>query len=86
MIMRSLFAALLVSIGWGTAAHAASRCAIGMPGQTGRVTIGDTGRSMLIHRPHGQRCSQAAADPLSAARQYLDGCGDAGEFEAGGDG
>ena len=51
--MRSLFAALLVSIGWGTAAHAAPRCAIGMPGQTGRVTIGDTGRSMLIHRPTG---------------------------------
>lgn len=34
-------------------AHAATTCAIGRPGTTERVAIGDTGRAMTIHLPAG---------------------------------
>ncbi|MDP5281040.1 PHB depolymerase family esterase [Sphingomonas sp. DG1-23] len=42
------FAALMFAAGWVPAAGA---CTPGAPGATRRVTIGDTGRSMLLHVP-----------------------------------
>jgi polyhydroxybutyrate depolymerase len=50
--LYGLGAALLLLIGTGGAAHAAT-CAIGAPGTTQRIAIGNTGRAMLIHIPAG---------------------------------
>lgn len=41
-----------IAAGWAPFASAAT-CAIAAPGTTQRVTIGDTGRAMLVHLPHG---------------------------------
>ncbi|MDE0880687.1 MAG: prolyl oligopeptidase family serine peptidase [Sphingomonas bacterium] len=46
-------ALLLAAMGLAGAAVAAPSCAIGVPGQTMRVAVGDTGRSMLVHLPAG---------------------------------
>lgn len=58
--LYGLGAALLLLIGTGGAAHAAT-CAIGAPGTTQRIAIGNTGRAMLIHIPAG---ADGAPSPL----------------------
>ncbi|HEY0624155.1 alpha/beta hydrolase family esterase [Sphingomonas sp.] len=40
------------------AASAAPRCALGTPGTTQRVTVGQTGRTMLLHVPAGDRAGK----------------------------
>ncbi|MFN3858483.1 MAG: alpha/beta hydrolase family esterase [Caulobacter sp.] len=40
-------------LGWAGVAEAAGRCAIGVAGQTERVAVGNTGRSVLLHLPAG---------------------------------
>jgi len=53
-MIRRLFAVLLLlaAAGWSSAAQAAG-CSIGMPGETERVAVPGTGRTLLIHRPAG---------------------------------
>ncbi|MDG5488558.1 polyhydroxybutyrate depolymerase [Sphingomonas sp. BGYR3] len=48
--MRYLFA-LLIALGWLVSPAAAQDCRLPDPGTTGRVAIGQTGRSAWIHRP-----------------------------------
>jgi polyhydroxybutyrate depolymerase len=52
-MMRGIlcFAAALL-LAWSPAAHAA-QCAIGEPGSTQSIAIGDTGRPLLVHVPKG---------------------------------
>ena len=53
-MIRRLFAALLLlaAAGWSPAAQAAG-CSIGKPGETMRIAVPGTGRTLLIHRPIG---------------------------------
>ena len=49
----SLFALLLACVVMASTAFAAPACTIGTAGQTQRISVGETGRSMLIHIPAG---------------------------------
>jgi polyhydroxybutyrate depolymerase len=47
------FAGFLIVSAWAPAANAAGRCMLAAPGTTQRVTIGATGRTMLLRVPAG---------------------------------
>jgi polyhydroxybutyrate depolymerase len=55
--MRAIVSALLLALAAliPAAASAAPRCTLDEPGITRRVTVGDTGRTMLVHVPAGRR-------------------------------
>lgn len=54
--MRAIFSVLLLALAASTpAAIAAPRCTLAEPGITKRVSVGDTGRTMLVHVPADYR-------------------------------
>jgi polyhydroxybutyrate depolymerase len=54
--MRLLLSALVLAlVALMPSANAAPRCTLGQPGATQRIAIGDTGRSVLLHLPAGER-------------------------------
>ena len=55
-----LAAALATLFAFAGTAHAEAACGIGAPGTTQRVTVGATGRAMLVHWPKDFRSGKAA--------------------------